>query len=560
MAVLKLKNVRRKRWERAEKLTVKLQKEGYTLTEMYPIKNEEGKLLFYRLRLESDDGLKEIRPMAKIDGKWVLKEPPFPKGKKPLYNLPKVAARPKAIVYVVEGENCVDQLKDLGLVATTSGGCRSASGADWSPLKGRSVIIWPDYDKDGIDYAKDVTGILKAQGCKVKWIDTSGLGLPPKGDVVDYIEANPEASRDEIKGLKKWSPRIGVERIAGNIKDAIIGMEDLNRMNIPKTEWITPWLKEGGLAMVAAERGLGKTFFGMSLAVALANGEKFMKWDIKKPCGVWYVDGELEHSDFRDRFNYFLSNGKATKARLDTLSHQTYWDRFEREVDIADQLVQEQMLDYLMEKREIKLLVLDNISCLTKVKENDSDEWRVQISPFLRNCRRIGVAVLLIHHTNKSGGQRGTSTREDQLDISIKLKEADKSYTDGAFFSVHFTKSRSITGPVREPFTARLLSNKDDLYSWELGSEETQTMKRLLALIEESGATGISKSDAAEELGVAKATITKCSRKLIMQGKIMPPKNDRSLLMSVKFATGKKPVAKEKLVRPKRKDGKKQKK
>ena len=37
----------------------------------------------------------------------------------------------------------------LGLLATTSGAADSAAKADWRPLAGRDVIIWPDNDEAG---------------------------------------------------------------------------------------------------------------------------------------------------------------------------------------------------------------------------------------------------------------------------------------------------------------------------------------------------------------------------------------------------------------------------
>jgi len=53
---------------------------------------------------------------------------------------------------------------------------------------------------------------------------------------------------------------------------------------------------------------------------------------------------------------------------------------------------------------------------------------------------------MLLHHTGKEGQQRGTSSREDNIDISIILKRPF-SYTaeDGARFVVHFTKWRVAT-------------------------------------------------------------------------------------------------------------------
>ena len=66
---------------------------------------------------------------------YELREPEFA-GKKPLYNLDRIAADAAAPVWIVEGEKAADALVKLGAVATTSGGASSAADADWSQLTG----------------------------------------------------------------------------------------------------------------------------------------------------------------------------------------------------------------------------------------------------------------------------------------------------------------------------------------------------------------------------------------------------------------------------------------
>jgi hypothetical protein len=83
---------------------------------------------------------------------WHCKQPPKPL---PLYGLDRLAARPDAPVLLVEGEKTADAGDSLfpDYVAITSGGSTSAASADWSPLSGRDVTIWPDNDEPGKKYA-----------------------------------------------------------------------------------------------------------------------------------------------------------------------------------------------------------------------------------------------------------------------------------------------------------------------------------------------------------------------------------------------------------------------
>ena len=53
--------------------------------------------------------------------------------------------------------------------------------------------------------------------------------------------------------------------------------------------------------MVFADRGIGKTFFCLSCAVALANGDKFLGYEASKPVSVLYLDGEMQAAAMQAR-------------------------------------------------------------------------------------------------------------------------------------------------------------------------------------------------------------------------------------------------------------------
>jgi hypothetical protein len=88
-----------------------------------------------------------------------------------LYGLRRLAERPFAPVVVCEGEKSADAATRLlpDFVAVTSpNGSKSAGKADWSPLKGRAVTVWPDADAAGLDYARQVAELVMAVGaCSV---------------------------------------------------------------------------------------------------------------------------------------------------------------------------------------------------------------------------------------------------------------------------------------------------------------------------------------------------------------------------------------------------------
>jgi hypothetical protein len=119
-----------------------------------------GKFVLQVGRFNQANGEKEFRPVSLAeDGLWYCKAPDV----RPLYNLPAVLLAETVIV--VEGEKAADATNGLGIVATTSmNGAKSPGKTDWSPLIGKNVVIIPDNDDAGRQYAATVAGILHKLG------------------------------------------------------------------------------------------------------------------------------------------------------------------------------------------------------------------------------------------------------------------------------------------------------------------------------------------------------------------------------------------------------------
>ena len=111
-----------------------------------------GSLVGYVARFELGNGKKETLPMCwavntetgEQDWRWLSFGLP-----RPLYGADLLSARPKAPVLVVEGEKTADAARQLFtgfVVISWPGGGKAVDLADWSPLEGREVTLWPDWD------------------------------------------------------------------------------------------------------------------------------------------------------------------------------------------------------------------------------------------------------------------------------------------------------------------------------------------------------------------------------------------------------------------------------
>jgi len=141
-------------------------------------------------------GDKEILPFRRIGpDAWTCEAMPAPR---PLYRLPGILAS-TGLVFVTEGEKAADAGLSIGLTCTTSaGGAKALAKSDWTPLGGRDkdVVILPDNDEAGRQYARDVVQdeLSSFIATTVRIIELPDL--PDKGDLFDFIEIRRAAGAD----------------------------------------------------------------------------------------------------------------------------------------------------------------------------------------------------------------------------------------------------------------------------------------------------------------------------------------------------------------------------
>jgi putative DNA primase/helicase len=277
-------------------------------------------------------------------------------------------------------------------------------------------------------------------------------------------------------------------------------------LEIPPREMIlAPIIQEKSTAMLYASRGNGKTHVAHGIALAVATGAKFLKWEAPKPRRVLIIDGEMPASELQKRLSAILW-GAATQPEPGMLNLLSA-DLVEGGIgNLADPKVQAALDPWLT---GIELLILDNLSCLTTViKDNDAESWG-PIQEWLLRLRRRGISVLIVHHAGKGGGQRGTSRREDILDTSISLRRPDDyAAPEGARFEVHIEKGRGIHGKEAEAFEARL-ETRDGIVQWTVRELEDAKLARVMALHDDE----LTLREIADQTGIPKSTVDRMIRK-----------------------------------------------
>jgi len=295
---------------------------------------------------------------------------------------------------------------------------------------------------------------------------------------------------------------------------AINLLDFVNRTIEPRERILAPWLLTQSLAMLYAWRGVGKTHVALGIAYATASGGSFLKWKASRPRRVLYLDGEMPAASMQERLKGLVAGNDEDfdpdYFRLVTPDLQTgaMPDLCTRDGQDA--------IDSIMGDTE--LIVVDNLSSLARSggRENDAESW-LPIQPWALRQRQRGRSVLFVHHSGKGGAQRGTSKKEDILDVVLTLKRpADYNPADGAVFEVHFEKTRDMHGEDAEPFEARLQTSEQGQSKWIFNSVEDSTFDRVVSLANE----GLSQKEIALELEINKSNVSRHFRRATDAGLI----------------------------------------
>ncbi len=503
---------------------------------LYTYTDEKGEALYWRIRARLPDGSKWIRPMRRSGVVCELGEPEFPSGK-PLYRLHELAARPGAPVWYVEGENCADALAKLGLLATTAGSTSSDERADFSPLAGRAVTIWPDHDAAGIGHAERVAVKLRALGCTVELLDARTLALPEGGDCVDWIKAHPNATAADLIETAQANgkaPRLDVlaalaierarqaPQAASGVTLRAVTLAEFLAMEIPVPEpLLAPLFTRQSLSLVYSWRGVGKTWFALGCAYAVASGGKFLRWKAPTPRRVLYLDGEMPAVALQRRLAS-IAAGSEAEASPDFFRLVTP-DLCSGLVPDLGSIEGQGAVDSLIKDAGADFIVVDNLSCWVRSGvENEAESWRVMAEWLLRH-RSDGRAIVLVHHAGKGGAQRGTSKKEDILDVSLDLRRPPTYEPEqGAAFAVEFKKSRHLTGQDAESFEAALTIDENGAARWTMTALKQSTYDRVVEL----AGLGLSQKEIAEELEINKSNVSRHWRKAVETGQVIPKGRD----------------------------------
>jgi hypothetical protein len=176
-----------------------------------------------------------------------------------------------------------------------------------------------------------------------------------------------------------------------------IRASDLMKMSIPAPEWAVQNLIPAGLSVLASPPKVGKSFFCLQLALAVATGQPFLDHRTEKG-SVLYISLEDSAYSLQKRLSYFLEDHRKIPSNL-------YLTTEFPQLDAQGLLLLDQ---WLATHSDARLVIIDTWG---KTKPNGNRQKNAYesdvelVSPIKKLADRNKTSIMLVHHLKKGGGK-----------------------------------------------------------------------------------------------------------------------------------------------------------
>jgi len=411
-----------------------------TLEQEWHYTDKDGVTQFIKQRYKTNDHKGKTYKLLKVDNEGRRHATMLGANIVP-YNLPALeeARELNKVVFLTEGEKAADALTSIGMTATTThAGAGSFPEDAIQYFVNLNIVIVPDCDKVGWEYAKKATKAIKTIAKSIRTLD---LELENKEDAYEYVNKY-NGTKNKLQDLvKQYAVKVTTEdevTIPARFKEveekATEPQEELKpiRQGFQIEAWDdikdepVDWLIEGVIpkkAFVAlyAPPASFKSFVALDIAECIATTRPFLGKEVKQQGAVLYIAGE-GHGGIGARI-------KALKLHHDTpQGAPVYFLRRQVNLRSSQQDIQdlETAIDELqaIQGIQFQLIVIDTLArAFGGGNENASEDMGAFITAAGAIQQRYDSALLVVHHAGKDAtkGLRGHSSLLGAVDTELEI-------------------------------------------------------------------------------------------------------------------------------------------
>ena len=465
----------------------------------YAVRDSSGLIAAVHARHDRPNGGKDMPWVGTLDGGAPCDLP--------LYGVERLASLPDgSVVLVCEGEKATEAAWSLGLnaVGTVTGASSIPCDDSLRPLTRLVPVLWPDNDGAGRKHMDAVHSRLALMKCETGWV--IWRAAPTKGDAADFVDQGGSAAElSTMMVLPEPPPRL-LWRTP----------QQLAAMTPEGPEWvIEPYLAKGAVTELSAKVKSGKTTLTVAIVGAILTGGCFFGQSAERGA-VLYLTEERIPTFVAALARFGLTQETDLHVVLRQDATRLTWP------EIIDQAIEQARLVHA------HTVVIDTLSDWAGIAGDEENSTGAALDAMrpVHKAAAAGLAVLVVRHDRKSGGELGDSSRGSSAfsgaaDILLSLRRTE---TPG------HENRRTLHGVGRfDGIPAQLVIELCDGKYVALGDsadiERRNVRANVIDILPEAGSGMLAESEILELLdGASRSTLKRVLADLVEAGEVVRQK------------------------------------
>lgn len=189
----------------------------------------------------------------------------------------------------------------------------------------------------------------------------------------------------------------------------------------PIVQVVQDLITDASLTILSGAGGAGKTWAMLDMGVCVAMGKQWLGRDVTQGA-VLVIDEESGARRLHDRCGMVLRGHDADE---ETPFYYTCLNGFVLSGQDAE--ISASAIADLVRAVGAKLVIIDALTDIALgLDENDAAQMAQVMKPLRMVVEATGAAVIVLHHTNKSGGTRGSTNIPALADLSMVLTRPER--------------------------------------------------------------------------------------------------------------------------------------
>ena len=334
-----------------------------------------------------------------------------------------------------------------------------------------------------------------------------------------------ETTLDKAKEFINSKPREWWEEHVASSEEQRLVKEEFNQSST--IDYILrPFLIRGEATMLFAGKSTGKSALALSIAAAITSSSSKPKplfkekwWTVPKSNykrhKVLYLDFENGQNEIASRIkkfadSYWPQNKEEHKKCSDNLLIEDM-GRISDTPDYSSPAYHQRIIDMIEAGKDkgekgqpVDLLVIDTY---TKFVKAENPQTSSNFAAFIDKVRKMGIAILILHHENDEGKIRGQKTKLDSLYATFRLYR-EKATGAESLDTPMKLKFCTYRGHLNETLKSEFKIKFDnETNKWQVYEPERDEKTELKPIVEFYEKGGFKRPAIAQMLGMSKSSL-----------------------------------------------------